>query len=91
MQLVTAGMDDTAWIGWMDAVVSFSHLLATVNSSLNFLIYCYKDEKFRQVLVRMISQNLSAAWEARRTRNLQSANNHTVTINATKGTITTSI
>ena len=43
-----------AWSAWMDAVVSFSHLLATVNSSLNFIIYCYKDEKFRSVLVKMI-------------------------------------
>ena len=45
---------ENAWAAWMDAVVSLSHLLSTVNSSLNFLIYCYKDDKFRNSLVNMI-------------------------------------
>ena len=35
----------------MDLVVSISHLLSTVNSSINFVIYCYKDSKFREGLV----------------------------------------
>ena len=45
---------ESAWTEWMDAVVSFSHLLSTVNSSLNFLIYCYKDDKFRNSLMNML-------------------------------------
>jgi hypothetical protein len=45
---------DSEWNASMDAVVSFSHLLATVNSSLNFLIYCYKDEKFRLVFMSLM-------------------------------------
>jgi hypothetical protein len=53
------GMDmDAAWSEWMDAVVSFSHLLSTVNSSLNFLIYCYKDPRFRACLIRMLCPKL---------------------------------
>ena len=51
------GMDmESHWNDWMDAVVSFSHLLATVNSSLNFVIYCYKDNKFRQSLCKMFAE-----------------------------------
>ena len=40
----TAGKDmASVWsAAWTNAVVSFSHLLATLNSSLNFIIYCYK-------------------------------------------------
>ncbi|XP_059084570.1 FMRFamide receptor-like [Tigriopus californicus] len=52
------GMDvDSDWGAWMDVVLSFSHLSVTVNSSLNFVIYCYKDEKFRQNLIRMCVVN----------------------------------
>ena|ERR1712117_1000706 len=36
---------------WTNAVVSFSHLLATLNSSLNFIIYCYK-ARLKAFLVR---------------------------------------
>ena len=41
---ITAGKDmASVWsAAWTNAVVSFSHLLATLNSSLNFIIYCYK-------------------------------------------------
>ena len=50
------GMDiDSEWNHWMDIVVSFSHLLCTVNSSLNFLIYCIKDEKFRSSFIILVS------------------------------------
>jgi hypothetical protein len=45
---------ESAWNEWMETVVSFSHLLSTVNSSINFVIYCYKDEKFREILLKMI-------------------------------------
>ena len=31
-----------------------SHLLLTLNSSLNFGIYCYKDEKFRSVFLNLV-------------------------------------
>jgi hypothetical protein len=42
-----AGMDmESAWNEWMETVVSFSHLLSTVNSSINFVIYCYKVDNF---------------------------------------------
>lgn len=42
---------ESAWSGYVDLVVSISHLLSTVNSSINFVIYCYKDSKFREGLV----------------------------------------
>ena len=44
-----------SWTNTLDVFVSFSHLLATLNSSLNFIIYCYKDEKFRNSFVAMVS------------------------------------
>ena len=47
------------WRTWnpsyVDAVVSFSHLLSTVNSSINFVIYCSKDANFREGLVKMFA------------------------------------
>ena len=76
------------WAVWMDGVVSFSHLLSTVNSSLNFIIYCYKDEKFRLVFLRMICPD----WEMRRTINT-GRTNHTTAMSAlgNKGALTTNI
>ena len=44
-----------SWTNTLDVFVSFSHLLATLNSSINFVIYCYKDEKFRNSFVAMVS------------------------------------
>ena len=84
-----SGMDaEKDWAVWMDGVVSFSHLLSTVNSSLNFIIYCYKDEKFRHVLLRMTCPD----WEARRLINSRRANHSTaMTTVATKGNKTTDI
>ena len=45
---------ESAWNECMETLVSFSHLLSTVNSSINFVIYCYKDDKFREILLKMI-------------------------------------
>ena len=42
------------WPSWLDIVVIISNLLHTLNSSLNFFIYCYKDDKFRASLMNMI-------------------------------------
>lgn len=50
-----SGMDmESAWNECMETLVSFSHLLSTVNSSINFVIYCYKDDKFREILLKML-------------------------------------
>lgn len=83
------GMDaEKDWAVWMDGVVSFSHLLSTVNSSLNFIIYCYKDAKFRQVLLRMTCPD----WEIRRSINSRRANNTAAMVTVgTKATKTTDI
>ena len=45
---------EEAWDAWLNAVVSFSHLLSTVNSSINFVIYCYKDDKFRDIFIKLL-------------------------------------
>ena len=45
---------ESHWSDWMDAVVSFSHLLATVNSSINFVLYCFVGDKFKNTLLRKI-------------------------------------
>ena len=83
------GMDaEKDWAVWMDGVVSFSHLLSTVNSSLNFIIYCYKDAKFRQVLLRMTCPD----WEIRRSIDSRRAKDTTAMVRvATKATKTTDI
>ena len=36
-------------LGRCDVLSIFSHLLLVVNSSINIVIYCWKDEKFRKV------------------------------------------
>ena len=43
-----------SWPRWVDVLVSISHFLVTLNSSVNFIIYCYKDQKFRASLRRML-------------------------------------
>jgi len=54
--IMHAGKDmKESWTNTLDVFVSFSHLLATLNSSINFVIYCYKDEKFRNSFVAMVS------------------------------------
>ena len=56
MYIMHSGLDfDKSWNKTLDVFVSFSHLLVTVNSSINFIIYCYKDEKFRNSFVAMMS------------------------------------
>ena len=56
MYIMNSGQDyEKAWDRSVDYLVSMSHLLATFNSSVNFVIYCYKDEKFRNSFVAMIS------------------------------------
>ena len=38
----------------IDCLVSLSHLSVTLNSSCNFVIYCYKDQNFRATLLKML-------------------------------------
>ena len=88
MNVIFIGMDaEKDWAVWMDAVVSFSHLLSTVNSSINFVIYCYKDEKFRHVLLRMTCPD----WEIRRSINSRRANYTNTNTVTTKANITINI
>jgi len=72
----------------MVCLISLGHLSVTVNSSMNFLIYCYKDEKFRTVLLRMSKESLNIgndAWCCIKGRNRRSP---TRTLNSASGCTT---
>merc|ERR1719410_2505026 len=42
------------WPTWAAILSSVSHLFLVLNSSTNIIIYCWKDDKFRLVLFRML-------------------------------------
>ena len=46
------------WGDKMNILVAISHLCITFNSSINFAIYCGKDEKFRRQFVRRLTFGL---------------------------------
>ena len=50
-----------------DFVSEISHLLLVLNSSTNLLVYCWKDKKFRKVLMSKLgmpdSQLYEVNWE----------------------------
>ena len=66
---------ESNWNEWLETVVSVSHLLSTVNSSINFVIYCYKDDKFREILLKMI---LPASWQVTNQQLRHMNHNHTI-------------
>ena len=39
------------WPGWIEILVHINHFALVVNSSVNFLVYCCKDEKFLNVML----------------------------------------
>jgi len=39
------------WPDWVEALVHINHFALVVNSSINILIYCCKDEKFLHVML----------------------------------------
>jgi len=52
------------WPLWCDILTYLSHLLLVINSSMNIVIYCWKDKKFRRALIQLltseqVSQSLS--------------------------------
>ena len=42
------------WPVWCELLTFLSHFLLVFNSSINIVIYCWKDEKFRIVLFRLL-------------------------------------
>ena len=42
------------WPGWIETLVHVNHFALVVNSSINFLVYCWKDEKFRNVMLETL-------------------------------------
>jgi len=49
--VVLHGEVESNWPLWCEVLTTFSHLLMVVNSSANIVVYCWKDEKFRGVLL----------------------------------------
>jgi len=43
---------------WYLVMISVNHLFLTINSSVNFLIYCSVGEKFKKVVVRFLRTNI---------------------------------
>ena len=42
------------WPEWIQTLVHINHFALVVNSSINILIYCAKDEKFRNVMLKTL-------------------------------------
>jgi len=42
------------WPDWIEALVHINHFALVVNSSINILIYCCKDEKFLHIMLVML-------------------------------------
>ena len=45
-------MNEAHYPSWIKSTISISHLLAIVNSSMNFIIYCLAAPRFRRALAR---------------------------------------
>ncbi|XP_059078481.1 FMRFamide receptor-like [Tigriopus californicus] len=42
------------WSDWTQHLISLNHLMLAVNSSINFLIYSWKDSKFRTAMLKKV-------------------------------------
>ena len=42
------------WPDWVQTMVLINHFALAVNSSINILIYCSKDEKFLNVMLKKL-------------------------------------
>eukprot|EP00092_Neocalanus_flemingeri_P097539 GFUD01124309.1.p1 GENE.GFUD01124309.1~~GFUD01124309.1.p1 ORF type:complete len:115 (-),score=38.05 GFUD01124309.1:61-405(-) len=45
------------WPKWCSILSNFSHLFLVLNSSVNIIIYGWKDNKFREVLIQLLHLN----------------------------------
>jgi len=64
--LVFYGNMFAPWPMWCDMLTYFSHFLLVISSSTNFLIYCWKDRKFRRLLLLKLGlqgKNKVIDWE----------------------------
>ena len=52
---------ETYWGSFMDISVSISHLLVVLNCSVNFIIYCFKDYKFRTIFKNLLPSSFKAS------------------------------
>merc|ERR1719370_407097 len=48
------GDPEGPWPIWCDVLTFVSHLLLVFNSSSSIIIYCWKDQKFRRTLMRLL-------------------------------------
>ena len=52
--LALHGEAKETWPAWCELLTFLSHFLLVFNSSINIVIYCWKDEKFRNNLFRLL-------------------------------------
>ena len=56
--LALHGEAKETWPAWCELLTFLSHFLLVFNSSINIVIYCWKDEKFRNNLFRLLGLSL---------------------------------
>ena len=49
--LVIQGLGDGDWPDWCSQLSHFSNILLVLNSSVNIVIYCWKDPSFRNWII----------------------------------------
>lgn len=41
----------TSWPSWLENLIHFNHFALVINSSINILIYCWRDKKFLHIML----------------------------------------
>ena len=59
--------EQTLWSNFMEISVAVSHLLVVLNCSLNFILYCFKDSKFRKIVKSVMCH--MGRWRAQQVTN----------------------
>ncbi len=54
--------EDKRWPLWAFLLTRVNHFLLVINSSVNFFIYCFRDAKFRDTLIKLLG--LKRCWES---------------------------
>merc|ERR1719342_1486670 len=59
------------WPLWCELLTLLSHLLLTINSSVNIIIYCWKDGRFRRCLLSIMCKDQQVRRQSYRTTTRQ--------------------
>jgi len=62
--LVAVYEDQDTWPPWCNFLTFLSHLLLVINSSSSIVIYCWKDQKFRRILLRRLRLESRPRWRS---------------------------